>query len=281
MDAGVRVEAFEEGVGAFVPGIGVRAAEGSEEVPLAFFIPEIAGIVGVSLAIRPDMDQGPVRLAGFPVIVHEALSAGAFPAEVLRRHAGALAQGADAHVFRDGPGIVGLVGAPDGEKDGVGPIRMGLDAHIALAEAGEHIIGGRRVGALWDSRLVVEPLGVTGGEIVEQVYGRAPAVPVAVVDLVLGGVAERAREGRAVGIEAGDPVELGPGRFGVACLDVHADIAGLVYLEGADVEGPGFRHRHFPGGSVTGEGEAVGLGAGRLRGLEGQVEGPFPLRAEE
>ena len=258
----------------------MRAAEGGQQVPLPFFIAEVAGVVGVALAVGVDMDQGSVSRAGLPGIVHEALAAGALSAEVLRRYACPLAERLDAHVFRNGAGVVGLIGAPDGEEDGVGAVRMGLDAHIALLESGEHIIGGRHGSFLRDSGFVVEPFGVALREIVEQMHRGAAAVPVTVIDLVFGCEVQFARKGRSVRVEGRNPIELRPRRLGGVSLDIHPDIAGRRHVEGSDVIGSGGGHVDLAGGPVAGEGEFVGLRSGRLRGLESQVQASFSLRAE-
>ena len=227
------------------------------------------------------MDQGPVGPARFPVVVHETLPSGAFPAEILSRHAGSFAERPDTHVLRNGAGIVRLIGAPDGKEDGIGPVRMGLDAHVTFTEAGKHVVSSRDNALFRDCRLVVEPFGIPGREVIEEVDGRSAPVPVAVADLVLRGIVELPRKGRPAGVEAGNPEELGPFRLRTASLDVHADIPRLLHLEIADVKVPRFRHPDPVDLSVAGEGEIRGLGAGGLRRLESEVQGAFPFRPEK
>ena len=111
-------------------------------------------------------------------------------------------------------------------------------------------------------------------------HRRAAAVPVAVVDLVLGSEVQLARKGRSVRIEGGNSVELRARGFRGVSPDVHPDIAGRRHVEGSDVIGSGGGHVDLAGGPVAGEGEFVGFRPGRLRRLEGQVEASFPFRAE-
>ena len=158
---------------------------------------------------------------------------------------------------------------------------MGLDAHVAFLEAGEHIISGRHGALLRDGGLVVEPLGVAFWKFVEQVYGRSAAVPVAVIHLVLGGEAERTREGSAIRIECGNPVELGARRLCGVSPDVHPDIPGLRHLESADLIGSGGCYADLAVGTVAGKGEFVGFRSGWLRSLERQVQAPGSFRAEK
>src|SRR5689334_20821580 len=122
----------------------------------------VGGKVGGERGLVPldgRADEEAAGLAGLPLIIEEALTAGPLAAEPAGADAVAPVQELDALVFFDLVGVLPVAGVPDGEEDDLLPIAQFLDAEVPLPEP-----GGAEVAPalrLLDRDLVVEegPIG--------------------------------------------------------------------------------------------------------------------------
>jgi hypothetical protein len=102
---------------------------------------EVTGEGGSTVVFDLGRHQEAVGLADLPVVVEEALSAGAFTAETPEAYVLVLVADLDAVVLVDGVAVVLFSGVPDREERDLLAVSQLLQAQITLGKSGGHEVG--------------------------------------------------------------------------------------------------------------------------------------------
>ena len=236
-------------------------------------------------------------MTGDPGVDQVALAAGAFGAKCAGMDIFAFLYQCYPQAIGNGPGVVRLKVAPNGEQDTPFFFRVDLHAEVADAEAVGHKERADPVLTFGDGHLGVEPLDVKSvGDGIIEVYGGAAAAPVKEIILIIRYIgylpSGRAGEEETLEMDAGRPNNEGdvsgiadrPGAGGVSVRLIAGDMYVMraavlcdVYCgisaggsEEPDVKGTGVRDTE-PYGYFIGVAPGVAAERDGVDGLPGEV----------